>query len=487
MISSESKEKLQGNLQNVKDLLNLQISGDENMDTKSTELNLNFPIIDKDEFEQDLTDNEIFEKLITILSNDYENPQNDKVASIHLFSIKYAPVILEKKFSANELAKKSSIPDTYFAEINKGLNIYKNLLEKKYYSYVERKKILSDNSYKATNHTDPKQIIFYGVPGCGKSHKISEMLTNKEIFEIKSDEEQIVRTVFHPDYTNSDFIGQILPEVNGSKIEYNFKAGPFTEILAKALINPDNQYVLIIEEINRGNSAAIFGEIFQLLDRIEKGDTSCTDGVNKYGKGWSEYFFMNDLINHYVRDLASPSEETEKSVKINGIIFSENTGIRLPPNLSLLATMNTSDQNVFTLDNAFQRRWDMEYISNKFDSTTANEKQKAQYNATIGNTQISWGKFRDAINKEISNPENSFANAEDKQLGLFFIKAEDNKIPETDFSNKVLKYLWNDIFKRDKSIFNDEISTFGELLGTFKGAEAFTKSFSTDFITKITE
>lgn len=338
----------------------------------------------------------------------------------------------------------------------------------------------------ATKYTSPIQKIFYAVPGCGKSHKISEMMEDKSIFEITSEENQIVRTVFHPDYTNADFVGQILPEVNGSKIEYNFKAGPFTEILAKALVHSENQYVLIIEEINRGNSAAIFGEIFQLLDRLE-GEKTSSVGGNKYGKGWSEYFFMNDLINEYVRKMASPSDNVETSVQINGIIFTENTGIRLPPNLSLLATMNTSDQNVFTLDNAFQRRWDMEYISNKYEESKANEKQKAQYNSKIGETTISWGKFRDAINKEISNPENSFANAEDKQLGLFFIKAENNVIKESDFSNKVLKYLWNDIFKRDKSIFNDDVSTFGDLLEVFSGADAFTNSFSSDFVSKIAE
>lgn len=353
-------------------------------------------------------------------------------------------------------------------------------------NFDENQNNISTNS-NATKYTSPIQKIFYGVPGCGKSHKISEMLEDKNIFDITSEENQIVRTVFHPDYTNADFVGQILPEVKDDKIEYNFKAGPFTEILAKALVHSENQYVLIIEEINRGNSAAIFGEIFQLLDRVESGATSSTDGLNKYGKGWSEYFFMNDLINEYVRKMASSSDTIETSVQINGITFTINTGIRLPPNLSLLATMNTSDQNVFTLDNAFQRRWDMEYISNRYDESKANEKQKAQYNSKIGSTEISWGKFRDAINKEISNPENSFANAEDKQLGLFFIKAENNVINESDFSNKVLKYLWNDISKRDKSIFNDEVSTFGDLLEAFNGADAFEKSFSSDFLSKISE
>ncbi|HAZ95828.1 MAG TPA: hypothetical protein DCW73_00920, partial [Treponema sp.] len=143
------------------------------------------------------------------------------------------------------------------------------------------------------------------VPGCGKSHKIGEMLKNPDKFKIESEEHQVIRTVFHPDYTNSDFIGQILPKVNADKtIEYVFVPGPFTKILAKAIKHSSNQYVLIIEEINRGNAASIFGETFQLLDRMKKGQTiteKIFDGdLNTYGQGWSEYFFMNDDINHYI-------------------------------------------------------------------------------------------------------------------------------------------------------------------------------------------
>ena len=350
-----------------------------------------------------------------------------------------------------------------------------------------------------TPHTHPKQIIFYGVPGCGKSHTISDMLKDTKEFTINSEEEQIVRTVFHPDYTNSDFVGQILPQVNDTKIEYNFVPGPFTKILAKALIHSENQYVLVIEEINRGNAAAIFGEIFQLLDRIKTGKTSkekLSDGsINTYGEGWSEYFFMNDEINEYILKETN-LEEGKNSADINGITFSVNTGIRLPPNLSILATMNTSDQNVFTLDNAFQRRWQMEYIPNKIDTTSAKfiGAVKYQYESTIGSTNVLWGSFRQVINDIIADPETSFSNAEDKQLGLFFINTTGDItngksiIDQKDFSNKVLKYLWNDIFKREKSeVFADEIKTFGDLLVNFDGADAFTKCFQskiTDLLEK---
>ena len=357
----------------------------------------------------------------------------------------------------------------------------------------------------ASPYTNPKQIIFYGVPGCGKSHKIGEMLKNPDEFKIESEEHQVIRTVFHPDYTNSDFIGQILPKVNADKtIEYVFVPGPFTKILAKAIKHSSNQYVLIIEEINRGNAASIFGETFQLLDRIKKGQTfneKAGDGVlNTYGKGWSEYFFMNDDINHYILKECN-GNDTNKAVNVNGIVFSENTGIRLPPNLSILATMNTSDQNVFTLDNAFQRRWKMEYIPNNIKyEDMKDDAQKNQYDLKIGVTSIKWGVFRDKINEKISDSKFSFSNAEDKQLGLFFIKADSEtdtteeipetdkpeKIPESDFANKVLKYLWNDIFKRNpEEIFLPKIRTFGDLLSNFKGSSAFKNCFNPDFAAEL--
>ena len=190
-----------------------------------------------------------------------------------------------------------------------------------------------------TMYIQPQQIIYYGVPGSGKSHKIAEKTSGIS-------EEQKIRIVFHPEYTNADFVGQIVPTQTSDGIDYPFKAGPFTRVLKRSLKNPGKPYYLIIEEINRGNAAAIFGELFQLLDRN--------------ADGWSTYGVENLDINAFIRSNNDHySEKTvATSVPVGNITFTENTGIRLPPNLSLLATMNTSDQNVFTLDNAFQRRWD---------------------------------------------------------------------------------------------------------------------------------
>lgn len=127
------------------------------------------------------------------------------------------------------------------------------------------------NPIKQPEHHDahplnPTQIIYYGVPGCGKSHQIREDLKEKGI-----PAERTMRVVFHPDYCNADFVGQILPETKDGTVRYNFKAGPFAKILREAYKNPKLEYALIIEEINRGNAAAIFGDLFQLLDRKKKG------------------------------------------------------------------------------------------------------------------------------------------------------------------------------------------------------------------------
>ena len=333
----------------------------------------------------------------------------------------------------------------------------------------------------------PAQIIYYGVPGCGKSHKITTMLKDEKVKDSTfSEENQVVRTTFHPEYTNADFIGQILPEVHEntqgtSVVEYKFKPGPFAKILKQALHNPSKPFYLVIEEINRGNAAAIFGDVFQLLDRLKTGETSKepigTDGFeNHYGKGWSEYFVMNADVNAYIRDANNEDELDTKAIDISGIHFSSSTGLRLPPNLSIYATMNTSDQNVFTLDNAFQRRWDMELVPNICNWNDADHKKQAQL--PIGDTDIRWETFRDAVNSEISGGD--FFNADDKQLGLFFIEADGEKIDQKKFANKVLKYLWADVFKRDTGkIFKSE--NLSKVVEDFTGTDAFDKVFTDEF------
>ena len=292
------------------------------------------------------------------------------------------------------------------------------------------------------------QTIYYGVPGSGKSHKIDEQTKNIP-------DEQKIRVVFHPEYTNADFVGQILPVVDGDAVKYTFKPGSFTRILVAALKNPEKPYYLIIEEINRGNAAAIFGEIFQLLDRGSD--------------GWSSYCIMNDDINYEIRKT------------VPELNWTANTGIRLPPNLSLYATMNTSDQNVFTLDNAFQRRWEMELVQNIVDKSNENGKKQMEATINAANQKIKWEDFQQTINSVIGEKSNEggLSSMEDKRLGCWFIKAENGVIDEKKFANKVLKYLWDDAFKFcHQEIFESDIKNFEELQKRFfeKGFDVFSEN-----------
>jgi hypothetical protein len=403
------------------------------------------------------------------------------LSQLVLFGIQNGKTIIENDISPNELASASNISDNYHQHLRFGIQIYNYAKNNKLIEVLENSDFQSKKestiSPTATTFTSPEQIIFYGVPGSGKSHEIKHKL--EEEYKIPEEKQDVFveRTVFHPEYTNADFIGQIMPKLVQGKTDFVFKPGPFTSILKKALCDSQNRYVLIIEEINRGNAAAIFGELFQLLDRIDDASkkTSHEKELNTYGKGWSEYFVMNSEINNYIRDTDDTFDG--KAFDINGIHFSANTGIRLPPNLSILATMNTSDQNVFTLDNAFQRRWDMKLIENVFGDT---EEETNQRNAFVDSAkQITWEKFQTAINIKIGkmSEDAGLSSMEDKRLGCWFVKAvklgNDYIISKDLFAEKVLKYLWDDAFKfcREK-VFNN-YTNLESLTRDFKGDKEF--------------
>lgn len=414
-----------------------------------------------------------------------------KTYGIHYFGLKYSKAITDKNINISEIIQKANESEIWKNELRKMIEVYKIAVSRNEVDYETDSKINVTEispSPKATKPAEPyEQIVFYGVPGSGKSYKID----NEKTYGASDYQKQ--KVVFHPDYTNADFIGQIIPKMKESGegenkksvIEYSFKPGPFTTILRRALRDKKNQYYLLIEEINRGNAAAIFGDLFQLLDRNDDG-WSCSpvnnDDINFYIA--SEYEFWDEKYSDshtYSFESVNHPDGTSP--------FSRNTGIQLPPNLSIYATMNTNDQNVFSLDNAFNRRFLSEYISNKENSK--NEAHRNQFNLKIGETGIYWGNFRNLINKEIIG--NGFINAEDRQLGLFFIKKSRgfDGITEKDFSDKVLKYLWHDVFKRDKDIFKDstemKIKSFEDLIDNFKDTDAFEKCFNSDFVTALNQ
>jgi len=277
-----------------------------------------------------------------------------------------------------------------------------------------------------------ENIIYYGVPGCGKSYTLSHTYaftsTNME------------RTVFHPDYTYNDFVGQVLPKTKKGGISYSFVPGPFSRILKKAMNDKEHNYYLVIEEINRGNAPAIFGDIFQLLDR--------TNGI-------SDYSINNEDI---ARVVFLKDEDIEDETKIS---IAESTPIQLPQNLFILATMNTSDQNVFTLDTAFKRRWQLKNIPNNISGCKLSNKP-------ICDTFVLWSSFLGIINPLITESDNATISNEDKSLGGYFLK-EDELSDVDKYAEKILLYLWNDAFKYNRSqIFKPEYNTLEKLIIGFK-------------------
>ena len=278
-----------------------------------------------------------------------------------------------------------------------------------------------------------QNVIFYGVPGCGKSYFI------KNLLKVKDDDGKIIdmplsyykRILFHPEYTYSDFVGQLRPVTEDGNITYQFVPGPFTEILRDAYADQEHAYFLIIEEVNRGNAPAIFGDLFQLLDR--------KDGVSEYS------IYNKDILDYFKESKKERESEKDESGAMAQVVETiTRDGIRLPSNLTIFATMNTCDQNVFTLDTAFKRRWRMSRIPNDFN------KAPVAWEIKFPNGTISWKDFAEAVNDAILNNCNDGTEAEDKQLGAFFVQADDCTDAER-FAQKVLMYLWDDVAKYDKA------------------------------------
>ena len=271
-----------------------------------------------------------------------------------------------------------------------------------------------------------KNTIVFGAPGTGKSHYIKEYIKTKT-GEKDEDKQPKVRTTFHPDSDYASFVGCYKPTKNegNDDLTYEFVPQAFTDAYIKAwtVDNPvDNPYFLVIEEINRGNCAQIFGDLFQLLDRNEEGLSVYPIKADK------------DLGSYLKKKFADCSrEDMPQKVK-------DGEQLCLPTNLWILATMNTSDQSLYPMDSAFKRRWDWKYIP--FE-----ESELDDY-IFVDKKFYRWSKFLEAVNKEIKKVTKS----EDKLLGYWFVNAGDSRVINTStFVNKVLFYLWNDIFKDEES------------------------------------
>jgi hypothetical protein len=322
----------------------------------------------------------------------------------------------------------------YLAENPNVNELLKGVLQKK------------DNCNSSNSNELSLQQIYYGAPGTGKSHKIKKFFEDNAV-----PESNIFRTTFHPDSDYSTFVGAYKPTmqpvpanfqtVQGrtEEIVYEFIPQAFMQAYICAYEKPTENVYLVIEEINRGNCAQIFGDLFQLLDRDESGK--------------SEYNIKADadLCNFLKKKLGQ-----------------ENDGIKddelcLPPNLYIWATMNTSDQSLFPIDSAFKRRWDWEYRPINYSNTT--------WTIKIGELNYSWTDFQKKINEKIYSIDNS----EDKQLGDYFVNPRDGIISADTLLNKILFYLWNDVCKDDsdgifkiKTTQSEEGIKFSEFFGEDK-------------------
>lgn len=320
-------------------------------------------------------------------------------------------------------------------------------------------------SSRAENHllkTTGLQQIYYGAPGTGKSKTIKDLTFG----------ESVIRTTFHPDSDYASFVGTYKPiteevdlrdcygkkvidddtkeVVKEERIAYKFIPQAFLEAYVKAwkkLGSSKKQY-LIIEEINRGNCAQIFGDLFQLLDRNEYGfsdypivaDKDMQKYLEKEFEGW---------------EITNKDEFNQLYGEANMVsLIMKGERLVLPSNLYIWATMNTSDQSLFPIDSAFKRRWDWKYVSISEGRDKATNAPLNWYINT-GDKQYKWWSFISKVNELIG----SLTNSEDKKLGYFFCKAKDGEIDADLFVSKVIFYLWNDVFKDygfDDKDFQDE-------------------------------
>lgn len=291
--------------------------------------------------------------------------------------------------------------------------------------------------------------IYFGAPGTGKSYNIEQFIKENGIadYSDKVDCPNVYRATLHPEFTYTDFVGQVMPVVtpinedgSNTKIEYKFSPQVFTNALKYAFKFQGEPVFLILEEMSRANVAAVFGDLFQLLDRDEKGE--------------SEYRIDNLIISKEIWG--------EKSTR----------KIYLPHNLFIIGTVNTNDQNVFVMDTAFKRRFEFEYVD-------ANEIAKDKAGVPLNNftfkfsngegakeLEFDWIVLYTTLNRFItSNGETGLGLSEDKQLGQFFIKfrKNDEEYNYNQFKGKLLEYLWNDVQKvsySNVSIFKQELSNF---------------------------
>ncbi len=317
--------------------------------------------------------------------------------------------------------------------------------------------------------------ILYGAPGTGKSHLLNEQVRENFSSQIFGEEKKQItafeRVTFYDGYTYGQFIGMYKPILKGTDITYEYTPGSFMRLLVNALKFKEHNFCLIIEELNRAKADKVFGNIFQLLDREDNSKSTYHIAVSEDQKKYL-------------------SEELKENEELLNKIL--HTGLFIPENFYIWATMNSADQGVYPLDSAFKRRWSFEHIGlNENEDKFGDKGQKYYVQYSIGKEEIEWNDFRRQINNELL--KNNIP--EDKLLAPFFIKSRDfikkddkNILDEKVFLNKILVYLFDDVLRHKKKtiLFSEECSSFSNLKDNFVNEKSI---FSLNFekITTILE
>lgn len=457
-MNEELKEVAINKLTNIEKSLGLK----GNTDNVTTDLNyIKLPINNDSNNDKDQIKQQLIASLNKIKSDDKDEGFN-LLSQLVLFGIQNGNIITDNNISVNELASKANISDNYHQHIRYGIQIYNHAKKSNYIESEKSKKTIPFiplNYTPCTNKIKSYNRIIFGAPGTGKSFQLKEESTKDSPFE------NIERVTFHPDYSYGQFVGSYKPvsDDNG-KISYEYVPGPFMRTLVAALESGKNgdaakKYLLIVEEINRAKVAVVFGDMFQLLDRTDKGDSVY------------EIQASEDVRRYLAKELGGTKDNY--------------TTIKIPNNMYIWATMNSADQGVFPMDTAFKRRWEFTYLGiDKNEDKIKIKDLPVMIDSTVG---VLWNTLRKSINLMLLK---ECKVNEDKLLGPFFIsgevfeKAKDDEDAFFDaFNSKVLMYLFEDAGKmHQKKLFagiNQNELTFSKVCEEFKkeGTKIFGNAF----------
>ena len=418
---------------------------------------------------------ELFEDCVNIIFNIFKD-------TLFFESIDSSTLKLKEEYEVDFLIencnKEMFEPNFNIHELKGSQEKYANFLTKKTFVVKGTQKKIKTKKPRILD--EPYNYLVFGSPGTGKSYLLEEK--RKDHFH----DDNFERVTFYDGYTYGQFVGSYKPKVKIDKekkdkekkeeiITYEYIPGPFMKMLVKALKNLDENYLILIEELNRAKADSVFGDIFQLLDRYK-------DGKSKYR--------------------IAISEDQEAYLKEQGL--GDIKKLYIPNNLYIWATMNSADQGVYPLDTAFKRRWSYKYLTlneNKeyFGSINGGKENKYKnYKINMGNgKKAKWDNFRTQINEIVSEGNAS----EDRMLAPFFLVSEDFKeidgeegketfiLNDEVYKFKLLSYIFDDLLTYDKKskskIFNSEIKSFSKLIETFD--EDINGVYNDDFIKTIVD